>query len=248
MNIESLYAPVDIDASSIVGQHCVFGYPKEERLRTEQQKPGSALIGKPVAVGPNCLVGNQVVVHEGVQVGAGCVVEDRVRIGYDSTIGDRTRIVYGAYLCDRVTVGADATVAGFICDGTTIGDRSTVMGELVHEYTQPHEGWWDVEEDPPVIEADSVVGYGAHVVGGAAQLRRRRRGRHQGRTARTHRHRRQHPHPGGPLDRRPSPGLGPPLAVEAEHPDSVIGPPTGTRQILLDGRDSSITKSGSAPS
>lgn len=166
MNIESLYAPVDIDASSIVGQHCVFGYPKEERLRTEQQKPGSALIGKPVAVGPNCLVGNQVVVHEGVQVGAGCVVEDRVRIGYDSTIGDRTRIVYGAYLCDRVTVGADATVAGFICDGTTIGDRSTVMGELVHEYTRPHEGWWDVDEEPPVIEADSVVGYGARVVGG----------------------------------------------------------------------------------
>lgn len=96
MNIESLYAPIDIDASSIVGQHCVFGYPKEERLRTEQQKPGSALIGKPVAVGPDCLVGNQVVVHEGVQVGAGCVIEDRVRIGYDSTIGERTRIVYGA--------------------------------------------------------------------------------------------------------------------------------------------------------
>lgn len=40
------------------------------------------------------------------------------------------------------------------------------MGELVHEYTQPHEGWWGVDEDPPVIEADSVVGYGAHVVGG----------------------------------------------------------------------------------
>jgi acetyltransferase-like isoleucine patch superfamily enzyme len=166
VNIESLYAPVDIDASSIVGQHCIFGYPKEERLRTEQQKPGSALIGKLVAVGPDCLVGNQVVVHEGVQVGAGCVVEDRVRIGYDSTIGERTRIVYGAYVCDRVTVGADATVAGFICDGTTIGDRSTVMGELVHEYTRPHEGWWDVDEEPPVIEADSVVGYGARVVGG----------------------------------------------------------------------------------
>ncbi|MGH4020974.1 MAG: acyltransferase [Pseudonocardiaceae bacterium] len=166
MNIESLYAPVDIDASSVVGQHCVFGYPKEERLRVEQQKPGSALIGKLLVVGPDCLVANQVVVHEGVRIGAGCVIEDRVRIGYDSTIGERTRIVYGAYVCDRVTVGADATVAGFICDGTTIGDRSTVMGELVHEYTRPHEGWWDVDEEPPVIEADSVVGYGARVVGG----------------------------------------------------------------------------------
>jgi acetyltransferase-like isoleucine patch superfamily enzyme len=124
------------------------------------------LIGKPVVVGPDCLVGNQVVVHEGVRVGSSCVIEDRVRVGYDSAIGERTRIVYGAYLCDRVTVGADATVAGFICDGTTIGDRSTVMGELVHEYTRPHEGWWEVDEEPPVIEADSVVGYGARVVGG----------------------------------------------------------------------------------
>lgn len=166
MNITSLYAPVHVDDSTVVGEHCVLGYPKEARLRAEQQKPGSALIGKPVAVGPNCLIANHVVVHEGVQIGADCVIEDRVRIGYNSTIGERTRIVYGAYVCDRVTIGADACVAGFVCDGTTIGDRSTVMGELVHEYTHPHEGWWEVDEAPPVIEADSVVGYGARVVGG----------------------------------------------------------------------------------
>lgn len=166
MNIEQLYAPTDIDASTILGRHCVIGYPKEERLRAEQRKRGSAAAGKLVTVGADCLIGNHAIIHEGVDVHDGCVIEDQVRIGYDSTIGTRTRIVYSAYICDRVTIGADATVAGFICDGTTIGDRSTVMGELVHEYTQPHEGWWDVDEDPPVIEADSVVGYGAHVVGG----------------------------------------------------------------------------------
>lgn len=166
MKIESLYAPTNIDASTIVGEHCVIGYPKEERLRAEQRNPGSALPGKLVTAGADCLIGNHAVIHEGVHVHDGCVIEDRVRIGYDSTVGERTRIVYGAYICDRVTIGADATVAGFICDGTTIGDRSTVMGELVHEYTRPHEGWWDVDEDPPVIEADSVVGYGARVVGG----------------------------------------------------------------------------------
>ncbi|MFE6645066.1 acyltransferase [Nocardioides sp. NPDC057772] len=166
MNIEQLYAPTDINASTILGRHCVIGYPKEDRLRAEQRKPGSAAAGRPVAVGADCLIGNHAIIHEGVDVHDGCVIEDQVRIGYDSTIGRRTRIVYGAYICDRVTIGADATVAGFICDGTTIGDRSTVMGELVHEYTQPHEGWWGVDEAPPVIEADSVVGYGAHVVGG----------------------------------------------------------------------------------
>lgn len=139
---------------------------KEARLRAEQQQPGSALSGEPVMVGPGCLVANLVVMYEGVQIGAGCVIEDRVRIGYDSTIGERTRVVHGAYVCDRVRIGTDACVAGFICDGTIIGDRSTVMGELVHVYTRPHEGWWGVDEEPPVIEADSVVGYGARVVGG----------------------------------------------------------------------------------
>ncbi|MGH3329538.1 MAG: acyltransferase [Streptomycetales bacterium] len=36
----------------------------------------------------------------------------------------------------------------------------------MHEYTRPHEGWWDVDEEPPVIEADTVVGFGAQVIGG----------------------------------------------------------------------------------
>ncbi|SHF64071.1 DapH/DapD/GlmU-related protein [Streptoalloteichus hindustanus] len=166
MNSAFLYAPVSLGSGSVVGEHCVLGCPQEARLRAEQQNPGSSLTGEQVTVGPKCLLAHHVVVYEGVRIGAECVIEDRVRIGYNSVIGDRTRIVYGAYLCDRVTIGVDATVAGFICDGTTIGDRSTVMGELVHEYTRPHEGWWDVDEEPPVIEADSVVGYGARVVGG----------------------------------------------------------------------------------
>ena len=64
-------------------------------------------------------------------------------------------------------IGSGARIAGFICDGTVIGDRSTVMGELVHEYTQPHRGWWEVDEPAPVIEDHVVVGYGAKVVGRA---------------------------------------------------------------------------------
>jgi acetyltransferase-like isoleucine patch superfamily enzyme len=166
MNITSLYAPVNLASNSIVGEHCVLGYPKEARLRAEQQRPGSSLTAEPVTIGSGCLVANQVVIYEGVQIGADCVIEDRARIGYNSVIGDRTRIAYGAYVCDRVTIGVDACVAGFVCDGTAIGDRSTVMGELVHEYTRPHKGWWDVDEEPPLVGADSVVGYGARVVGG----------------------------------------------------------------------------------
>ncbi len=166
MNITSLYSAVHVDDSTAVGEQCVLGYPKEERLRAEQREAGSAGTAEPVSVGPNCLIANHVVIHEGVQIGADCVIEDRVRIGYGTEIGERTRIVYGAYICDRVMIGSDACVAGFVCDGTIIGDRSTVMGELVHEYTRPHEGWWEVDEEPPAIKADSVVGYGARVVGG----------------------------------------------------------------------------------
>lgn len=166
MNIDSLYAAVQIADSSIVGEHCALGFPKEARVRAEQQQPGTQNAGEPTVVGKRCLLANQVVLYEGVQVGHDCLLEDRVRVGYNSTIGDRSRVVYGAYVCDRVTIGADARVAGFVCDGTVIGDRSTVMGELVHEYARPHQGWWDVDEDSPAVEPDSVVGYGSRVVGG----------------------------------------------------------------------------------
>lgn len=166
MNVDSLYAPVTIADTSVIGQHCVLGYPKEARLRQSQHDPVSTTRGAPVAIGERCLVFNHVILHEGVQIGDDCVIEDRVRIGYDSTIGDRARLAYGAYVCDRVIIGADACVAGFVCDGTAIGDGATVMGDLVHEYTRPHQGWWGIDEAPPVIEAESVVGYGARVVGG----------------------------------------------------------------------------------
>ncbi|GAA5110468.1 acyltransferase [Haloechinothrix salitolerans] len=166
MNIAALYAAVYVDGSSVVGEHCTLGFPKEARVRAAQQQQETQSAGKPVVIGQQCLLANHVVLYEGVQVGRDCFLEDRVRVGYDSTIGDCSRIVYGAYVCDRVTIGVDARVAGFVCDGSVIADRCTVMGELVHEYTRPHRGWWEVDEDSPTVEPDSVVGYGSRVVGG----------------------------------------------------------------------------------
>jgi UDP-3-O-[3-hydroxymyristoyl] glucosamine N-acyltransferase len=78
--------------------------------------------------------------YEGVRLGQRCIIEDRVRIGYDTVVGGQSRLLYGAYVCDRVEVGELCRVAGFVCDATWIGDRCTVMGQLVHEYTQPHQG------------------------------------------------------------------------------------------------------------
>lgn len=158
-------APVTIAPGAVVGANCTLGCASERRL-LEYRDSGERGSPPPVTIGEGCLIFNQVVVYEGTSIGEECVVEDRVRIGYDTRVGPRSRLVYGAYICDRVRIGADARVAGFVCDGAVIGDRSTVMGDLVHEYTRPHEDWWDVDEVPPVIEADTVVGYGARVVGG----------------------------------------------------------------------------------
>jgi acetyltransferase-like isoleucine patch superfamily enzyme len=156
-----LFARVVVGADTVIGEHCTLGYPKEARLRERSTSPGEG-----VGIGARCLIFNQVVLYEGVQIGDDCVIEDRARVGYNSRIGAGTRVLYGAYLCDRVVIGCRARIAGFVCDGSLIGDRSTVMGELVHEYTQPHRDWWAVDEPSPVVEADSIVGYGARVIGG----------------------------------------------------------------------------------
>lgn len=166
MNIAPLYGQLRVAEDAVVGEHCTFGFPKEARVRAEQQSPGSQGAGEAVVIGRRCLLANQVVLYEGVRVGDDCVIEDRVRVGYDGRVGDCCRLVYGAYVCDRVVIGTDARIAGFVCDGTVIGDRATVMGELVHEYTRPHLGWWEADEDAPVIEPDSVVGFGSRVIGG----------------------------------------------------------------------------------
>ncbi|WP_280267587.1 DapH/DapD/GlmU-related protein [Nocardia wallacei] len=164
MNLADLYGEVQLGAGAVIGEQCVLGYPKEARIRDAQR--GALTPGDRVVVGERCLLFNQIIVHEGTVLGAGCVVEDRARIGYGCRIGARSRLVHGAYVCDRVHVGEDACVAGFVCDATVIGNRSTVMGDLVHEYTRPDMGWWGVDEEPPVVENDSVVGFGARVVGG----------------------------------------------------------------------------------
>jgi acetyltransferase-like isoleucine patch superfamily enzyme len=91
--LSDAYAPVTIGAGTVVGEHCVLGFPREARLRQlagggGQQEPGSAVV-----IGENCLVFNHVVIYEGVLIGDGTVIEDRVRIGYDSRVGPQTRLV-----------------------------------------------------------------------------------------------------------------------------------------------------------
>ncbi|WP_017600651.1 acyltransferase [Nocardiopsis lucentensis] len=165
MTPQNLHGLVKAADGCLVGEQCAIGTPKEARLRAFQQgepvDPGS-----PVRIGEKCLILNQVVIYEGVSIADGCMLEDRTRVGYGTSIGPDSRLIYGAYVCDRVTIGARGRIAGFVCDAAVIGDDCTMMGDLVHEYTRPHEGWWDVDEPSPRVHDESVIGYGAKVVGG----------------------------------------------------------------------------------
>ncbi|MCY7289174.1 MAG: hypothetical protein LH624_13210 [Cryobacterium sp.] len=159
-----LYGAVDIHESVVVGEYAVIGCPKEARI--EQAHAGGAVVrGQSVRIGRGTVVMHHVVIYEGVEIGANCMLDDRTRVGYDTRIGDRSRLMHSAYLCDRVEIGEDCRVAGFVCDGVRVGPGSTVMGQLVHEYTQPHLGWWAADEAPPAVRERSVLGFGAVVVG-----------------------------------------------------------------------------------
>jgi len=149
-----------------IGEGCVLGCPKEARIRSQRKKKSFA--GQDmelVEIADDCVVSHNVCIYEGTKISTGTFIDDGVRIGYDCRIGRNVRIMYRAFICDRVTIGDNARVAGFVCDGAYIGQNSTVMGHLVHEYTKPHLGWWDVDESPPIVENDVVVGYRALIVG-----------------------------------------------------------------------------------
>ncbi|MEU3141728.1 DapH/DapD/GlmU-related protein [Nocardiopsis alba] len=167
MALKSLYGPVEVAEGCLIGEQCTIGVPKESRLRAFQ-KGELTEQGSVVRLGERCLILNQVVIYEGVSISDGCVLEDRTRVGYDTRVGSDSRLIYGAYVCDRVTIGTRGRIAGFVCDAVVIGDDCTMMGDLVHEYTRPHEGWWEVDEPSPRIHDESVVGYGARVVGGVS--------------------------------------------------------------------------------
>ena len=160
------HAQVLLGTRVFIGKYSAIGCPMEQRIKLLLSE-GLSLDGclAPVKLSDNCIIGNHVTIYEGVEIGCDTIIEDNIRIGYNSVIGRNVRIMHRAYICDRVTISDNARISGYICDGAQVGERSTVMGNLLHEYTRPHLGWWDVNEDPPIIENDVVVAWGANVIG-----------------------------------------------------------------------------------
>ncbi len=167
-DLVSCYGNVVLAANAIVGDFVVLGYPKEARIeqhRYNRNALWSELSQITTTIEADTIIGNHVAVGEGTIIRAASVLEDGCRLGYNCDVGERARVMYGAFVCDRVTIGRRARVAGFICDACSIGDDATVMGQLVHEYTQPHQEW-GIEEAAPTIEPRAVVAYGSVIVGG----------------------------------------------------------------------------------
>lgn len=146
--------------TAVVGEFSAFGMPSEESIRQGNKQPL-----RDVSIAARCILQSFLTIHEGVTIEEDVVIEDYCRIGANTQIGARTRIIYGAYLCDDVVIGQDCRIAGFLCDDIKVGDRCTVMGTLVHDYNQPHRGWWDVTEPAPSIQHDTIVGISSTVVG-----------------------------------------------------------------------------------
>jgi len=148
---------------TVIGPHAVIGYPKEDRLK--KTFTDNCPVDK-VTIGDFCLISPHVTIYEGCRLGNHLYVSDYTRIGYNSTIGNNTRIEYGAFICDRVQIGKNCVIAGFVGERTVIKDNCVCMGNLVHELSHPHKGWDYADEPEVIVEKNSVVGFGATIVGG----------------------------------------------------------------------------------
>ncbi len=156
---------LQIAPTAWVGDHSVLGAPSEETLR-KLRPSDEHFDNAPVVIGERAIIGCHVVLTEGVSIGEGCVIEDFASVGPRSIVGAGTRLCYSAIVGDEVSIGAECVIGGFVCDGAHVGDRSRIFGALVHEQSQPHRGWWEVNEVAPRILAYCTIGWGATVVGG----------------------------------------------------------------------------------
>lgn len=148
---------------TIIGPYTIIGYPKESRLEKTLDK--NCPVDKTV-IGNHCLISTHVTIYEGCHLGNHVYIDDFARVGYGCIIGDNTRVEYNAFICDRVKIGKNCVVSGFVGDRSIIKDNCVCMGSLIHELSHPHKTWGYTDEPAAVIEKNSVVGFGATVVGG----------------------------------------------------------------------------------
>ncbi|WP_084802082.1 DapH/DapD/GlmU-related protein [Bradyrhizobium sp. Ec3.3] len=158
---------VTIAHSARIGKGAILGVPHETRLTSrEPTEEEGRFCNRVVRIGERTIIGPYVTIFEGVNIGDDVIIEQYSSIGADTRIGTRTRICYRAWICDSVEIEDDCVVGGFVCDEAFVGKGSRIFGNVVHEQSRPHLGWWEVNERAPKIRDHSFVGFGASVVGG----------------------------------------------------------------------------------
>jgi len=113
-------------------------------------------------VGPFAVIGADAVLGEEVVVDTYCSIDPRARIG------DRTVLIYRATVGGDAVIGDDCVIGGFVSENCHIGDRCRMIGSLIHTHEDPTISWdhHEIPEQPPLLEDNVFVGFGALVIGG----------------------------------------------------------------------------------
>jgi acetyltransferase-like isoleucine patch superfamily enzyme len=157
---------VVVDPTATVAPSAVLGSPYRPLLDGRRLESGGRTI-----IGPSCWIGDRSSVGEGTVVGAGSILHGDVHVEGDVTIGERVLLTYRCWIDLGATVGDDCVIAAFVCEQARIGRGCRVFGSLIHAQRDPQAPWdgpgTEGEGEPPVLEDQAFVGWGATVIGPA---------------------------------------------------------------------------------
>jgi len=153
------YPLVKVGKNTIIGEFTTIGKPYRP-VRGQHSQSIETRIGR------NCWIGNYVTVGKGAIISDGCILDNYARIEENVFIGQGTRVIYGSHICNKAKIGRGCVIGGFVCERAILEDNVRTFGSLVHAHYAMDE-WDEAEEEPsPKIGHDSVVSFGALVIGG----------------------------------------------------------------------------------
>jgi acetyltransferase-like isoleucine patch superfamily enzyme len=111
----------------------------------------SAVVHPSVKLGPGTVVWHGAIVCEGVVTGANCAIGSNAYVGRYTRLGEGVRVQDKAHLTDRMVLG----------DRVFVGPCAVTMNDRHPRSFNP-----SYRPEPPVCEADAVIGAGAVLLPG----------------------------------------------------------------------------------
>ncbi len=160
------YRKIIIGDNTIIGDNVVIGHPTDEMFEAYKNEAfDKNIIDSPdinTTIGKDCIIKSGTIIYVGAKIGSNILCGHNVLIGEYSSLGDYTKVFDDSRIYAHVKIGKYARINGFCCDRSVIGDNVSMLGDLVHKYPLPIGG---LKEKAPVIEDNSVIGWGAIVIG-----------------------------------------------------------------------------------